>query len=859
MSRRKKSSPRKKRARVEKVASSPSAAIDFEKLGAFYLGKEYDLAKDELLDRMVMFDARDLTTHALCVGMTGSGKTGLCIDLLEEAAIDHVPAIIIDPKGDITNLLLTFPGLRPEDFRPWVNEDDARRKVMSLDQYAAQQSELWRNGLAQWGQSGARIKMLRDSVDYVIYTPGSDAGVPVSILQSFAAPTLSWETEGELLRERVQGTVEALLTLVGIQPDPVRSKEHILLSNLFEHFWRQGEDLDFAKLILSVQSPPVRKLGVFDVDTFFPPKDRFELAMRLNSIIAAPSFQNWLNGQPLDIAGFLNTPEGKTRHSVFYIAHLSDAERMFFVTMLLNQVMTWMRTQPGTTSLRALIYMDEIFGFFPPVANPPSKRPMLNLLKQARAFGVGIVLTTQNPVDLDYKGLANAGTWFIGRLQTEQDKNRLLDGLDSASSEVGEHLDRNRISRLISSLDNRVFLLHNVHEEAPIVFQTRWAMSYLRGPLTRMQVGQLMSNQGPDRITPSKPEIVGMTRPAPSNIAQRGLTTAPPPLAPEIKQVHLAMRKGAAEAMTAIERKEGGPVEVKDRSLVYEPNLLGIGHINFVDMRLNVNEQESYSLLARMPSGVEMLNWDQAFPVNLTQKDLIDRPEPNAQFDKLPDSGKLREAYSSEKDLVDYLSRTKSLTLLYSPVLKSYSKPKEDEREFQMRLKQIARERRDAEVDELNRKYSDRIQRLQDRLRRAEASLAKKQADAQMRKGEVAVSVGESLLGMFMGRRSTRAASTAISKYRQSQSASMGARQDQETVQALQREVQELEQELQDQVSDITARWDDAVSQFESIPVRPSRSDVRVDMFALAWAPHWQIKYQAKDDSERDEIVPAYI
>jgi len=859
MSRRRKSSPRRKRAPVEKVAP-PSAAVDFEKLGAFYLGKEYDLAKDELLDRMVMFDARDLTTHALCVGMTGSGKTGLCIDLLEEAAIDHVPAIIIDPKGDITNLLLTFPDLRSEDFRPWINEDDARRKAMSLDQYAAQQSELWRNGLAQWGQSGARIKMLRDSVDYVVYTPGSDAGVPVSILHSFAAPNLSWETEGELLRERVQGTVEALLTLIGIQADPVRSREHILLSNLFEHFWRQGEDLDFAKLILSVQNPPVRQLGVFDVDTFFPPKDRFELAMRLNSIIAAPSFQNWLNGQPLDIAGFLNTPEGKTRHSVFYIAHLSDAERMFFVTMLLNQVMTWMRTQPGTTSLRALIYMDEIFGFFPPVANPPSKRPMLNLLKQARAFGVGIVLTTQNPVDLDYKGLANAGTWFIGRLQTEQDKNRLLDGLDSASSEAGEHVDRNRISRLISSLENRVFLLHNVHEEAPIVFQTRWAMSYLRGPLTRMQVEQLMSSRGPDRITPSKPEIVGIpARPAPLDIAQRGLTTAPPPLPPEIRQVYLAVRKGAAEAMTAIESKEAGPVEVKDRSLVYEPNVLGIGHINFTDMRLNVNEQESYSLLARMPSGVEMLNWDQAFPVNLTQKDLIDRPEPDAQFDKLPDSGKLRDAYSSEKDLVDYLSRTKSLTLLYSPVLKSYSKPKEDERDFQMRLKQIARERRDAEVDELNRKYSDRIQRLQDRLRRAEASLAKRQADAQMRKGEVAVSVGESLLGMFMGRRSTRAASTAISKYRQSQSASMGVRQDQETVQALQREVQELEQELQGQVSGITARWDDAVSQFESIPVRPTRSDVRVDMFALAWAPHWQIKYKAKDGSERDEIVPAYV
>ncbi|RME42090.1 MAG: ATP-binding protein, partial [Chloroflexi bacterium] len=466
--------------------------MDFEKLGAFYLGKEYDVAAGQLLDRLLMYDARDLTTHAVCVGMTGSGKTGLCIDLLEEAAIDHVPAIIIDPKGDITNLLLAFPELRPEDFRPWINVDDARRKGLSEDEFAAQQAELWRKGLGQWGQDGDRIRLLRESADFVIYTPGSDAGIPVSILQSFAAPPLSWDTEAELLRERIQGTVSALLGLIGVDADPVRSREHILLSNLFEHFWRQGEDLDLPKLILSIQNPPIRQLGVFDVDTFYPEKERFELAMSLNNIIAAPGFQSWLQGQPLDVAGFLSTPAGKPRHSIFYIAHLSDPERMFFVTMLLNQVITWMRTQPGTTSLRALLYMDEIFGFFPPVANPPSKQPMLTLLKQARAFGVGVVLTTQNPVDLDYKGLTNAGTWFIGRLQTERDKMRVLDGLESASSEAGQALNREELSRIISDLDKRVFLLHNVHEEAPVTFQTRWAMSYLRGPLTRTQVRGLM-------------------------------------------------------------------------------------------------------------------------------------------------------------------------------------------------------------------------------------------------------------------------------------------------------------------------------------------------------------------------------
>ena len=471
--------------------------MDFEKLGAFYLGKEYDLKAGSLQDKLVMYDARDLTTHAVCVGMTGSGKTGLCLDLLEEAAIDHVPALLIDPKGDLTNLLLTFPDLRPEDFRPWINIDDARRKDLSEDAFAASQAESWRKGLAEWGQDGERIRMLRDSADFVIYTPGSDAGIPVSILASLAAPKLDWNTEAELLRERIQGTVSALLDLVGISTDPIRSREHILLSNIFEHYWRLGKDLTLQDLILAIHKPPMSKLGVFDVDTFFPEKERFELSMALNSLIAAPAFQTWLQGQPLDITAFLSTPEGKTRHSIFYIAHLSDAERMFFVTLLLNQLISWMRAQPGTTSLRALLYMDEIFGYFPPTANPPSKKPLLTLMKQARAFGVGVMLATQNPADLDYKGLTNAGTWFIGRLQAERDKMRLLDGLEGASAEASGSLDRNALDQIISGLGKRVFLLHNVNASTPLTFQTRWAMSYLRGPLTRSQVRELMKGRRP--------------------------------------------------------------------------------------------------------------------------------------------------------------------------------------------------------------------------------------------------------------------------------------------------------------------------------------------------------------------------
>jgi hypothetical protein len=307
--------------------------MEFEKLGVFYLGRRYDVPAGELQDQLVMYDARDLTTHGVCVGMTGSGKTGLCIGLLEEAAIDGVPAIILDPKGDITNLLLSFPELKPEDFLPWVNPDDARRKGMEIEDFAASQAELWRKGLADWGQDGDRIRSLRDAADFAIYTPGSPAGIPVSVLGSLAAPRASWETDAEHLRERIAGLASGLLGLIGLEADPARSREHVLLANLIEHYWRQGYALDLPTLIGAIANPPVRQLGAFDIDTFYPEKDRLELAMGLNTLIASPSFKEWLEGVPLDIPALLATADGKPRHSVFYIAHLSDAERMFFVTL----------------------------------------------------------------------------------------------------------------------------------------------------------------------------------------------------------------------------------------------------------------------------------------------------------------------------------------------------------------------------------------------------------------------------------------------------------------------------------------------------------------------------------------------
>src|SRR4051812_37749103 len=468
------------------------AMQDFEKLGVFYLGREFDLGAKKATDQLVLYDSKDLVTHAVCVGMTGSGKTGLCIAVLEEAAIDGIPAIVIDPKGDLTNLLLTFPNLRPEDFQPWINEDDARKKGLTPQQFAEQQAQAWTKGLGEWGEDGARIARLKDAADFAIYTPGSNAGLPVSILKSFAAPQSAVMDDPELLRERVATTATSLLALLGIDADPIQSREHILLSTILGTAWQNGQDLDLAALIAQIQQPPTQRIGVLDLESFYPPKDRFALAMRLNNLLAAPGFAAWMEGVPLDIQSILYTSTGKPRVAVFSIAHLGDDERMFFVSLLLNQILGWTRQQPGTTSLRALVYMDEIFGYFPPTANPPSKQPLLTLMKQARAFGVGMMLATQNPVDLDYKGLSNAGTWFVGRLQTDRDKQRLLDGLEGAAAGASAKFDRSKMEETLAGLGNRVFLMNNVHEDAPVVFQSRWALSYLRGPLTRNQIKMLM-------------------------------------------------------------------------------------------------------------------------------------------------------------------------------------------------------------------------------------------------------------------------------------------------------------------------------------------------------------------------------
>ena len=810
--------------------------MEFEKLGIFYLGRRYDVPTGELQDQLVMYDARDLTTHGVCVGMTGSGKTGLCIGLLEEAALDGVPAIILDPKGDITNLLLSFPELKPEDFLPWVNPDDARRKGMELEDFAASQAELWRKGLADWGQDGDRIRSLREAADFTIYTPGSSAGIPVSVLGSLAAPRASWETEAEHLRERIAGLASGLLGLIGLDADPARSREHVLLANLIEHYWRQGYALDLPTLIGAIANPPVRQLGAFDIDTFYPEKERLELAMGLNTLIASPSFREWLEGVPLDIPGLLATADGKPRHSIFYIAHLSEAERMFFVTLLLDEVITWMRAQPGTTSLRALVYMDEVFGFLPPVAEPPSKRPFLTLLKQARAYGVGLLVATQNPVDLDYKALSNAGTWFIGRMQTERDKLRVLDGLEGASSAAGNPLQKGEIDKLISSLGKRVFLLHNVHEEGPLTFHTRWAMSYLRGPLTRAQVRELMAGERATAFaappeTPVAPGTPGTPPTSTPGTPGVPLAARPPTVAAAVRQYFLPLLRGPG---VAAGEAVGGPGE-----LGYRAGALGLARVSFVDRRRGMDEIDSVALLA-MPDKDGAVTWEGASDLGFDPAALESSPTREARYGPLPARfNDERDLKRVGRELADHLYRTRRLRVLHCPSLDEYSSPGASASEFALQLRQEAREARDEETDKIVQRHEKRLRRLEDRLRSAELALMKKTETAAARKREMIVSVGESLLGAFLGRRTTRGASTSLGKYRQQTSARMGAEEAEERVDRLEQEISELRDDLREETAEITERWEEALEEFEEVELRPRRVDVDVELIAIGWVPHW--------------------
>ncbi len=791
---------------------------DYEKLGVFYLGRRWDPKARKTLPELLLYDSKDLTTHGVCVGMTGSGKTGLCIGLLEEAAIDGIPALAIDPKGDLTNLALTFPALSPADFLPWVDPDEAKRQGLTPAQLAEKTAGTWKKGLEDWDQDGARIARFREACEVAIYTPASKAGRPLALLRAFTAPPQAVLDDEEALRARVQGAVSGLLALAGIESDPMQGREHILLSQLVQRAWSGGHDLDLAGLIQGVQRPSFDKVGVLDLESFYPAKDRAGLALALNNVLASPGAAAWAEGEPLDVQKLLWTPAGKPRIAILSIAHLPDAQRMFFVTTLLSEVLAWMRTQSGTGSLRALLYMDEIFGYFPPSAAPPSKLPMLTLLKQARAFGVGVLLATQNPVDLDYKGLANAGTWFIGRLQTERDKLRVLDGLQGAMDAASHAFDRQEMDRLLSGLGSRVFLLNDVHEDAPELFQTRWTLSYLRGPLDKEQIKLLAAGQGrsgtaaattPD--SPSKPAVSS------SGSGRRPILPA-----------------GISEAFL--------PATPGSGALSYRPAILGQARLHYVDKKAAVDAWQSMALLA--PVDGTSAQWDEAseLPADAATR-LGNAPAEGASFDEPPAAVTNTGAWAEwKKSLAAALYQSRPLKLFRCDALDEVSTPGESLAEFKARLSHSGREQRDADVEALRKRWAPKLQTLQNAVQRAQKGLADQQSQASGQTIDTMVTVGTTLLGAFLGRKTLSV--TNLNRARtalRSGSRTVKERQDvgsaQQQVEAAKKQLADAEAEFQEETEKLeTSAAPDALAVVE-FTVPPRKSDIAVGNLLLAWTP----------------------
>jgi hypothetical protein len=848
----------------------------------FYLGRLVDAKTAKPTTNPVLYDPADLTTHAVVTGMTGSGKTGLCVALLEEAALQNVPAIIIDPKGDLTNLLLHFPNLLPQDFQPWIDPEMERRTGKSMDEIANEAASSWRNGLQEWGIGQDRLLALQNAAKFAIYTPGSDSGIPVSVLSSLVAPNLDWDSNREVLRERISSTVTALLGLVGMNDlDPIRSREHILLANIFEFHWSAGNDLDLTELILQTQTPPFPNLGAFPVDTFFPAKDRMELAMVLNNILAAPAFETWREGETLDIQAMLFTPEGQPRHSIFYLAHLSDGERMFFVTLLLSAVETWMRTQKGSTSLRALLYMDEIYGYLPPTAVPPSKGPLLRMLKQARAFGLGLLLATQNPVDIDYKALSNTGTWFIGKLQTERDKNRLLDGLESAAGGI----PRAEMDKLISSLGKRVFVMHNVHEKMPVLIQTRWAMNFLAGPMTRAQIpalNQLADAQTTLRAAPapvtasravSTPQpsveafqpvaIPSATQPATfrevQDIAAQSASVQPsinrqssvvnrqldgsltkPTLPAGIREYFLPQNYSLPEAFQSAKRAM--PSQAMIQGIVYRPSLLAAAQVRLLDRKYGVDSEIVKTALVDSLDRRGIVRWDE-FPYAGPSLDKVETsPAAGARFGTIDaplNDSKLMT--SLQKDFTDWIFRNAEVTARANAKLKVFGGPDVSQAEFMKACSEAAREGRDAELEKKTAALDKKIKSAEDKLIKEERELQQDEEDLRNRNIETGLSGAEALAGMFgLGRK--KSLSTSVSKYRMAQNAKEDVKESEDAIAQYKKEIAALQREREEIATEINNSWGSVVNEISEVSIKPKKTDIYVNLFGVAWKPYYIVQ-----------------
>jgi hypothetical protein len=786
---------------------------DYEKLGAFYLGREVDPATGQDHPEPLLLDARDLTTHAVCVGMTGSGKTGLCLGLIEEAAIDGVPVLCIDPKGDIADLLLTFPQLAPGDFLPWVDAAEAARQNLTREQLAAKTAATWKQGLADWGQAPERIQRLRDAAEVSVYTPGGGPGLALSVLRSLDPPAeAQGGADASAQVESINAVVAALLALLKVDSDPVRGRESILLARIVQEAWAAGHSLDLAGLIRAIQKPGFEQLGAFDLETFYPAKERMQLAMAVNSLLASPGFSAWTTGEPLDVQRLLFTAEGKPRICIVSIAHLGDAERMFVVTLLLNALVAWMRRQSGTSSLRALLYMDEIYGYFPPTANPPAKGPMLTLLKQARAFGVGCLLATQNPVDLDYRGLANCGTWLIGRLQTERDKARVVDGLTSALG--GNAPDKGALESLMSSLRQRLFLMRRAQDDAPRLVRSRWTLSWLRGPLTAAELGMMMA--------PQKARVAGASAASTAGGATSDANSRPV-LPTGIRELFLPATSATP---------------------TYRLAILWSAKLHFVDASHAVDAWQAVSGLALPPGEGGDPDWQVlASMAASTPPATTGAPVPLARFTPPPAAALRAASWAAwSKSLAGALYQEARSTLQYSASAKAVSNPGEDAGAFRARLAQALREQRDREVDALSASFAPKLAALQARLGQAQSRAQVQHSQATAQTVQAAVAVGATILGAFFGRKTASVATVSRAATALRTATRVGAERQQaaqadESVAGVQQQIDALQAQGAAAIAELKARLDPAALPLESLAIAPRKGDIVVGELVAAWVP----------------------
>ncbi len=769
----------------------------FEKMGLFYLGKE------SKADTLELYKSKHLTTHAAIIGMTGSGKTGLGIGIIEEAAIDNIPSIIIDPKGDMGNLCLDFPNMQASDFKPYIDPVAAQNKNLNIDEMAQKTATMWKEGIESFGQDLSRVKKLA-TVSKTIYTPGSSAGVSVNILGSFNAPNAEILEDSDIFASLINSTTTSLLSLIGIDSNPISSKEHLLISNIFNFYWTKGKSLSLEDLIGYIASPPFKKIGVLNLKTFYPQSDRMKLAMLLNNIISSITFSSWIKGEALDIQNMLYDENGKAKISIFSISHLNDNERMFFVTILLNAYINWMRAQRGSSILKSILYMDEIFGFFPPTKNPPSKEPMLLLLKQARAFGTGVILSTQNPVDIDYKGLSNIGTWFIGKLQTKQDINKVLDGVAAKSN-----LSKNEISKEIATLKERHFFLKNVHVEQTSEFYTRWVLSYLKGPMSKNDIKRLMKDK-----KESLKEDIDLTTPKTAKNTNKKMI-----LSDAIK-----------EYFNDTNINSGEP---------FYPYMYGVVELRFYNLKRDIDTAEKLYLKLELRDDLTSIDWSQS--IEEEKPEFTSKPNNNASYAPLPSIiTNARNLNSWEKELSNFIYNTKRLKLYSCKALKMESNLGQSRQDFILEVQDVLNQKRDEKIEKIKSQFQNRYDRLEDKLQRLIFRLEKEEAEVKSKTTDTFISIGMTVLGAIFGRKAISTSTinrgaSAIRKGKGILKEKNDVKNTQLLIDNVNEDMKQLEYDLNDEIKKIEETLDISNYEIGDIAIKPRRSDVSIKDIAILW------------------------